>query len=283
MAEAFEMLLRDYPNSPAVPQAHYWVGWAAFEAKDYKKAAEHLTKGRDLDPKEFFERASLRIMLARYHLDEREAVAKEVDLYSKDGKGQIPEEILRWLGDQYYKEKNFESAEKYTSMLIKRGEAKPADFLQLAKSRLHLNQFAEATDVLEKYLATVKEPLSRALGLLDLATAQIGTKDFAGAQKSVDVAIRLQPEGKLTGEARIVAGDIKAAQEQWDEAAKLYSSVAVILDLEDVTPRAMEKAVNAYRRAGKEAEAAKELNKLLSRYPEYGQAKGLTGQVRSRD
>ncbi len=275
MAESFEELLKDYPKSLAVPQAHYWIGWAAFEAKDYKKAAENLGKARDLDPKEFFERASLRVMLARYQLDQRDAVAKEVDRYKKDGKGQIPEEILRWLGDRFYGDQNYEKAEAYLAMLVARDEAKPADFLQLAKSRLALKQFAEATTVLQKYLETVKEPPSRALGLLDLAAAQIGTSDFSNAQKSVDEAIRLQPEGKLTGEARMVAGDIKAAQGQWEEAAKLYSSVAVILDNEEVTPRSMEKAVNAYKQSGKEAEAAKELNKLLSRYPEYGQAKGL--------
>lgn len=275
MAEAFETLLKDYPKTAAAPQAHYWIGWAAFEAKNYKKAAEHLSKARDLDPKEYFEKASLRVMLARYQLDERDAVAKEIDLYRKEGKGQIPEEILRWLGDQYFQEKSFENAAKYLAILTAREDAKPADYLKLAKSRLELQQFAVASQVLTKYLTQVKEPPSRALGLLDLAGAQIGTKDFAGAQKSVDEAIRLQPEGRLTGEARIVAGDIKAAQGQWEDAAKLFSSVALILDNEEVTPRAMEKAVNAYKRAGKEPEAAKELNKLLSRYPEYGQAKGL--------
>src|SRR5688572_31332589 len=50
------------------------------------RSAEHLSKARDMDPKEFFERASLRVMLSRYHLDDRDGVAKEVDLYSKDGK-----------------------------------------------------------------------------------------------------------------------------------------------------------------------------------------------------
>ncbi|MGV3532067.1 MAG: tetratricopeptide repeat protein [Chthoniobacteraceae bacterium] len=275
MVEAFETLLKDYPKSAASAQAHYWIGWAAFEAKDFKKAATHLTKARELDPKEFFERTSLRTMLALYQLDQRDAVAKEVDDYAKEGKGQVPEEILRWLGTRFYSDKNYERAETYLAMLTKREEAKPADSLHLAKSRLEMKKYAEATESLEKYLTSVKEPPSRALGLLDLAKAQIGTQDYAGAQKSVDEAIRLQPEGKLTGEARIVAGDIKAAQGLWEDAAKMYSSVAVILDNEEVTPRAMERAVNAYKQAGKEPEAAKELNKLLSRYPEYGQAKGL--------
>ncbi len=109
--------------------------------------------------------------------------------------------------------------------------------------------------------------------MLDLARAEIGSKDFAGAQKSVDEALTLQPEGKLSGEARILAGDIQAEQGNWEAAAKLYMSVAIMLDDEDVTPRALEKAVNAYSKAGKEPEAKKTLNTLQSRYPEYNQRK----------
>jgi hypothetical protein len=44
-----------------------------------------------------------------------------------------------------------------------------------------------------------------------------------------------------------------------------------VIDEEAVTPRALEKAVAAYQKAGDEAEAKKTLNLLQSRYPEYFQ------------
>ena len=37
----------------------------------------------------------------------------------------------------------------------------------------------------------------------------------------------------------------------------------------EITPEALEKAVDAWRKANKTAEADKTLNKLKSRYPEY--------------
>ena len=46
-----------------------------------------------------------------------------------------------------------------------------------------------------------------------------------------------------------------------------------MIDDENLTPRAGEKAVAAYRSAGMEEEAKKLLNKLQSRYPEYFQNK----------
>src|SRR5258708_31900453 len=101
----------------------------------------------------------------------------------------------------------------------------------------------------------------------------MGTGNFETAQKTVDEALTLQPEGKLSGEARIAAGDIQAASGHWEAAAKLYASVAVILDDEDVTPRALDKAVDAYGKAGKESDAKKLLNTLKSRYPEFEQRK----------
>ena len=49
--------------------------------------------------------------------------------------------------------------------------------------------------------------------------------------------------------------------------------MTVIIDDENITPGAGEKAVDAYRRAGLEDEAKKLLNRLQSRYPEYFQNK----------
>ena len=60
------------------------------------------------------------------------------------------------------------------------------------------------------------------------------------------------------------------------EAAKIYQAVGAVLDDESVTPRALEKAVEAYKKAGREPEAKKTLNTLQSRYPEYLQRSAKT-------
>jgi TolA-binding protein len=274
MAEYFTKLLKDYPKTAAAAEAHYWIGRTAFENKDFKTAATHLTEARALDDK-YFEQASLSLMQAYYFLDDRAAVDREVAAYEANPKkkGKVPVEVLRWLGDSYFDSKAYEQAEKNLYLIAQRDEALPRDLLRLGQARLQLSAFAEAIPVFQKYLESVHEPVSRATGLLELARAQLGARDFDGAQKSIDETLNLQPEGKISGEARIIAGDIQAASGHLEEAGKLYASVAVILDDDDVTPRALEKAYQVFQKAGREAEAKKYLNQLQSRYPEYFQKK----------
>ncbi len=276
MTDAFKLLLKDYPETAAKAQANYWIGWSAFEAKNYKDSVEPLRRARDLDREQFFEKASLRVLLSVFNLEDKDATAKEIEIYSKDGKEKVPSQILRWLGGERYKEQRFEDAERYFQMLTPRDEAVPDDFLYFGRSRLKLNKPAEAAAALETYLKSVKEPAPRANGNLELAQARIGLKDFDGAQKVTDEALMLQPEGPINGEGRITAGDIQAARGKFDEAARIYRSVSAVLDDETVTPRALEKAVEAYTKSGNEAEAKKTLNLLQSRYPEYHQRKAKT-------
>ena len=276
MAESFKLLLKDFPETSAKPQASYWIGWAAFEAKNYKEAVPYLDDARKLDKEQFGEKAGIRLLLAPYYLEDKTETAKQVEIYAKEGKTKVPPEILRWLGKNFHEGGAHESAEKYFVMLTPRDEVMPDDFLLLAGSQYALKKYQPAIDSLQTYLQSVKLPVPRAKGLLLLATSQIGLGALDAAQKSVDEALMLQPEGEMSGRAKIAAGDIQMARGKFEEAAKVYESVAVILDDPEITPQALEKAVEAWRKAGRTEEAEKTLNKLKSRYPEYWQRKSQT-------
>jgi len=276
MAESFKLLLKDFPETSAKPQASYWIGWAAFEAKNYKEAVPHLEAARKLDKEQFGEKAGIRLLLAHYYLEDKTETAKQVEIYAKEGKTKVPPEILRWLGQNFHDGGAHESAEKYLAMLTPRDEVMPDDFLLLAKSQYALGKFQPSADSLQTYLKSVKLPVPRAKGLLSLANSQIGLRSLDDAQKSVDEALMLQPEGEMSGRAKIVAGDIQMARGKFEEAAKVYESVAVILDDPEITPQALEKAVDGWRKAGRTEEAEKTLNKLKSRYPEFWQRKSQT-------
>lgn len=273
MAESFKVLLKDFPNTAAKPQANYWIGWAAFEAKNFKDAVPYLEQARKLDKEQFGEKAGIRLLLAQYYLEDKTETAKQVESYAKEGKTKVPPEILRWLGQNFIDGGSYESAEKYLEMLTLRDEAGPDDFLLLAKSQQALGKYQPAVNSLQTYLKSVKLPVPRSKGLLLLANSQIGLRALDDAQKSVDEALMLQPEGEMSGRAKIVAGDIQMARGKAEDAAKVYESVAVILDDPEITPQALEKAVEAWRNAGRNEDADKTLNKLKSRYPEYWQRK----------
>jgi TolA-binding protein len=269
MAESFKQLIKEFPDTAARAQADYWIGWAAFENKNYKEALPHLEEARKRDKEQYGEKAGIRVLLSEYYLEDKDATGREADLYAKEGKTKVPPEILRWLGKSFHDAGSHESAEKYLVLLTGREEVMPEDFQVLAESQIALGKFQPAVSSMQSYLKSTKLPVPRAKGLLLLAQAQTGLGAYDDAQKSVDEALTLQPEGEVSGLARMAAGDIQMARKNYEEAAKIYESVAVILDDPVITPQALEKAVAAWRSAGKIPESEKTLNKLRSRYPEY--------------
>ena len=191
------------------------------------------------------------------------------------GKYAVPPEILRWLGTELHSGKAYDSAEKYLLMLTKRDEVMPEDFRLLGESQFEIQKFREATGSFLSYAEKVKGSAQRATALLTLAKAQIALRDFDPAQKSVDEAVALQPEGDINGEAKVRAGDIQLARGNPAEAAKLYETVFLAgIDHPEITPRALSKAIQATKlaqTAGSEEKVKKLTNLLQSRYPEYVQ------------
>ncbi len=269
LAALFEKLLKDYPNSPECAQAHHWIGWAAFENRDYKKAALHLPEARKLDPEKYFESDSLRLIYCAFNLNDPDTLWARVEEYLPKAKTKVPADVLRWCAKQFVETKAYEKAEPVQTLLCSSESVKETDWLALAQSRLHTKNFDGATSAADAYLKLVNQPATQALGLLARSRAELGKGNTAAAQKTVEETLRLQPEGRLNGEARIIAGDIQATKNEWEPAAKLYASVAVAIDDNELSPLALEKAHRAYKEAGKVKEAADTLNRLQSRFPEY--------------
>lgn len=268
MQAAFAKLLEDYPKSNAAAQAHYWIGWAAFEKKDYPKALEELKKARELDRDGFGKRATVRILLVHYYAEDREAVAAEV---AKADPGSAPPEVLLWLGSKYYDEKNYAKAEQFLAPLAEANPSAPVDpdiLINLARARLALGKFSEARDPVQRYLAAAKDPVARARALLASAEISLGTGSYEDANKLVEEALLLQPEGKYNAEARLLSGEVMMRRGDYDGAARAFMTVAVLYDDPAITPRALRSGADAYRKAGKSAEAKKAMDELARRYPE---------------
>jgi TolA-binding protein len=284
MSDTFKKLLKEYPQTAAAAQANYWIGWAAFTAKDYKNAIAPLDAARKADKDQFFEKATLYIMTCHLYLEEKDKLAAEVNAYPATGtKIKIPVQFPRWLGAQYLSGKNYEQAEKFLDMVTaSKDDVIADDWLDLGRSFSGQHRSAEAVQAFNNYLDAlakresqdgVKEPIPRATGLLALGDAQLSLGKYDDAQKSVDAACALQPEGKMNAEGRILSGEIQMARGDYDNAAKLFESVSVLLDDPAITPHAMELAIDALKKEGKEADAAKVLNDLQTRYGEYLQQK----------
>src|SRR5947209_927321 len=273
MAETFRQLLKEFPRSSVAAQAQYYIGKAAFEAKDYKTALAALDAARQLNKEQYYNLATLRIISSYFGLKDRSALTKEVnDFMATSPTVSVPAEILEWLGIEYYNEKNYEVAEKYLSALGKidhPANMKPDFLFYLGDTASKLKNFAEAENAFGKYLQLAADPAGKVKVLLALGAVKIGAHKPDDAQKIAEEIIALQPEGRVNAEARLLAGDVQSERGNFDDAGKAFMSVALLYDDPAITPRALEKAALAYQRAGKTDEADRLARQLRERHPNY--------------
>ena len=273
MAETFRQLLKEFPRSSVAAQAQYYIGKAAFEAKDYKTALAALDAARQLNKEQYYNLATLRIISSYFGLKDRSALTKEInDFMATSPTVSVPAEILERLGIEYYNERNYEVAEKYLSALGKidhPANVKPDFLFYLGDTASKLKNFAEAEDAFGKYLQVATDPAGKAKVLLALGAVKIGAHKPDDAQKIAEEIMGLQPEGRVNAEARLLAGDVQSERGNFDDAGKAFMSVALLYDDPAITPRALEKASLAYQRAGKTDEADRLARQLRERYPNY--------------
>jgi TolA-binding protein len=272
MSETFRQLLKEFPKSPAAPMAHYYIGKSAFELKDYKTALSVLNTARQLDKDRYYVPATVRIISSYFGLHDRGAVTREVDGFlAANAAGTIPAEILEWLGIEYYNEKNYAAAEKYLGVLgkIDNPPVKPDFWFYLGDAAAKQQKFDESENALGKYLQVATDPAGKAKVLLALGAVKIAAHKPDDAQKIAEQIMVLQPEGRVNAEARLLAGDVQFERGNFDEASKAFMGVALLYDDPAITPRALHKAVTAYQRAGKTAEADKVARQLREKYPNY--------------
>jgi TolA-binding protein len=273
MMETFRQLLREFPKSSVAAQAQYYIGKAAFESKDYKTALTSLNVARQLNKDQYYNLASLRIMLCQFYLKDRTALTKEVNSFMANSpNANVPPEVLEWLGIGYYNEKNFQAAEKYLSALRKidnPGSVKPDFLFYLGDTATKLKNLPEAEDAFGKYLQTARDPAGKAKVLLALGAVKISAHKPEEAQKIAEEIMTLQPEGRVNAEARLLAGEVQLERGNFDDAGKAFKGVALLYDDAAITPRALDKAALAYRQAGKTEEADRLSHELRERYPNY--------------
>ncbi|HWY40710.1 MAG TPA: tetratricopeptide repeat protein [Chthoniobacterales bacterium] len=271
MADAFRQLLKEFPKSAAGPMAHFYIGKAAFELKDYKTALNDLNAARQLDKNRYYTQATILIISCYYFgSHDRNAVTKESDaLLAENPSARIPAEILEWLGTEYYNQQNYVAAEKYLAVLgrIDNPPVKPDFWFYLGDAAARQQKYDEAENALGKYLEVANDPAGKAKVLLKLGDVKIAAHKPDDAQKIAEQIMVLQPEGQVNAQARLLAGDVQFERGKFEEAGKAFMGVALLYDDPAITPRALKKAATAYQRAGMTAEADKVVKQLRERYP----------------
>ncbi|MBJ7390142.1 MAG: tetratricopeptide repeat protein, partial [Chthoniobacterales bacterium] len=266
MAAGFERLLAEYPETKAAAQAHFWIGYAASDAGHYGESIAPLEKARALDPGKYGERATLRLMLSHYQMQDREATGREAKTL---GPEKAPAEVREWLGLSALEANDYAIAADFLAPLAAGDEASPELRMSLARAQLGAGQNEAARATLDEILPKAHEPRLKARAHLLMADVLIALRDGAAAKAQAEEAQRLQPEGRFNAEARLANGRALFAQDKFDDAARAFMAVALLYDEKDLTPQALVLAEQAYRRADNTADADRAREELQRRYPDF--------------
>src|SRR5690606_2092424 len=123
MIAAYAALLERFPETEGLAEARYWMGTGHFDLEAYDKAVPELAEARELDAA-FEDRATLRIVIAHYQLENMAELAAESKRYleapaaNEPGEAAakrtpIPSQILEYLGRKLAADKELEPAEYF--------------------------------------------------------------------------------------------------------------------------------------------------------------------------
>lgn len=274
MVATFNQLLKEYPQTAFAPQAYWWIGQGAYQMRDYRTSVDAMRKARELDAKQYEERASIYAMLGLFNLEDIEALSQEVSAYSsKERQLRVPDEVVIWMGQKYFELKQFDKAAEFLGLAVESPTFDVASSvaLQLGLARYEAGKYKDAIVAFDKYLETHTSQGERARTLMEKGRAQIALQEYDSALKTVEEAMSLQPEGRINGEGRLLLGDLEVARKDFLAAAKAYYGVAVLYDDPEITPTALKKAAEAYEKAGDAAKAKELRSELIKRYPDHVQ------------
>lgn len=247
MRATFQELLRSYPATKAEAQANFWIGWSLFEEKSYTEAIPFLEKARELDTKAFGERCGLRLLLAHYYLEQ---VPETLNEAAKFKTAAIPVQVLQWLGLKAFLQGDLTRADRYLSAVLQSGKPEfvTADVATaLAKTLIQEKKFQEAEVPAATSLNDASDPASRSEALLRVALLRKANKNFVEADKLIQEALLLQPEGTLNIQARLLQADILLDQGKKEEAARAYKAASLLTADPNVSVEAARKAEEALK------------------------------------
>ncbi len=284
MIEAYKNLLAKFPKTEGVGEAHYWIGVGNFDLRQYAEAVAELAKARELDPS-LADKATLRLVISHYQLDDIPKLTAEAKRYLDSAptpeatKGEappkraaIPPRILEDLGRKLADDGEWEDAERFLSAIAdpaKAEQTSAAVWRLLGDSRAKLKKHDGAVLAYDQFLLQTDRPSDRASAYLARGLAQFCLRDFDAARASAQESLRSQKEGRTNAETRLLLGDIAAAGGDLEAAVKEYLVVSQIFMDPEITPRALTKAINAYRSLGNQAKAQELTQELSAGYPNY--------------
>ncbi|MDR1192022.1 MAG: tetratricopeptide repeat protein [Verrucomicrobiales bacterium] len=277
MGAWLELLTREFPKTPHLAEAHYWLAVTREAAGDDTGALAHWLAARNLDAARYYAEATrhiISILLKKQDVPQLRAEAEKYDQWREQHPQDpaISLDVCEWLGQQLMDGARPADSEPWLRRVLqssKNGAQRKRAQLRLALLMTSLQNWDAAVRDWTAYRVNFPEETNRSTVLEPLARAYLATGNYAPAHKLAEQILQQNPEGEYNARGRLLLGDLALAQGQHEEAAKVYSAVALLIEHPQLTPLALTKAAQAWRAAGNGAKADEARARLRQQYPDY--------------
>lgn len=275
MEGAFRALVEEYPTAKLRPLGCLLLGQAELGEKRYGEAEKHLLEAREREPTQFFGPATTMLVWLAYgekNLEKMGRYLGELEEKEPAAAAQLPAALYYWVGLSWAKENRLILAKNALQKVCARADAGAylsSAYWQLAEIERKLHEWPGAIQCYREFRKLDPGGADNSPVLLGFAEAETGAGDYASAQKHLEQVLLQEPEGRQNAEARMLLGNLYWTQKNYAEAAKTYSTLSLIYQDDEITPRAMEKAASSFARLGDEAQAANWRKRLKEKYPDF--------------
>ncbi|WP_020494315.1 tetratricopeptide repeat protein [Verrucomicrobium sp. 3C] len=275
MEQSFRSLVDEYPKAKLRPLGCLLLGQAELKEKKYAEAQKHLLEAREGEPTQFFGPATTMLVWVAYgekDLEKMEHFLGELEEKAPESAAQLPAALYYWAGLSWAKENRLILAKNALRKVCSRSDAGTylaSAYWQLAEIERKLHEWPGAVQCYQEFRKLDPNGADNSPVLLGFAEAETGAGEYGSAQKHLEQVLLQEPEGRRNAEARMLLGNLYWAQKNYAEAAKTYSTLSLIYQDNEITPRAMEKAASSFARSGDDAQAANWRKLLREKYPDF--------------
>ncbi|MCK4353252.1 tetratricopeptide repeat protein [candidate division WOR-3 bacterium] len=206
--EEFLSFAQNNPESELAPDSKYFAAECLFREKQYKDAIQEFKIVKRLYPK-FVVKANMRIGVSYYNL----GIVDSGIIVFKEIKAQKPDEANYWIGEGYFKLKDYKKAIKFYK-LVEKGKYQQYALYSIGFSALELKDFKQALSSLNKVTEDKLKPQAEFL----LAKTYYEKKDYKEA-----ISRLKKIKGKYEKEANFLLGEIFYTLSKFEQAIQFYT------------------------------------------------------------
>ena len=273
MITAFSKLLTAFPRGTYTAEASYWVGCDEIARGKWPEGTANIERALELRPADNRKRASAKLVVAYFHLDQPEKAAPHVQALVERGEAErVPAEVFAWLGEKLLASGKTQGGVPYLLRTLE-GKIEPELRSKVNESLSRVHRAAGQWDKVAAYsrdVIEIEEKSQRGLrAAVSLAEALVRSGEYKEAQETLERLIEQHPEGPENARIRMLLGDLHVGLKQYADAGRFYMSVAVLYDDPLVTPEALERGAAAFDACNREGDAAQARREMAQRYPNY--------------